>query len=223
MKTINLIRDLKKYDAHVLAYPEIGNTGLERGRFESDTGIVFYSEKERLAYTPVSFIVEFKGSKDKIRENRNALSRILEFAEITFDENVFYKGRFLAESVETRNFFQNVTYKGEAIAMLNTQRIDIPIGKTISFYNKGNLKTPCRVYLKGKASNINIKGFDDDINIKTLSNKLIIDAERGIYNLEGNSIIDLVSFPYIEDKAEIRVSGSGDFTCYIEFEGRVLC
>ncbi|MSS77376.1 hypothetical protein HV819_02275 [Anaerococcus sp. AGMB00486] len=222
MKSINLIRDLKIYNAHVLAYPEIGNTEIERDTFESDTGLIFYSEK-RLAFTPVSFVIEFKGGKDEIRKNRNKLSKELELAKVTFNDEVYYKGRFLAESVDTRYYFQNVTYKGKAIAMLNVQEIVVPINKTIKIYNNGNLPTPCRLCLNGSGDNINIKGFDDDINIKKLLNEIIIDSERGVYSLEGNSFIDIKSFPYIEDKVEILVSGSGDFICVIEFEGRVLC
>lgn len=222
MKTINLVKDLKMYNAHVLAYPEIGNTEIERDVFQSDTGLIFYSDR-RLAFTPVSFVVEFKGSKDEIRRNRNNLSSELELAKVTFDDEVFYEGRFLADSIETRYFFQNVTYKGTSIAMLDTQRIDVPINKTIKIYNNGNLITPCRITLKGNGDNIVIKGFDSDISIKKLENEAIVDSERGVYSLSNNSSIDFISFPYIKDKLDILVSGTGSFNCKIEFEGRVLC
>lgn len=216
---INLIKDLRQYDAHVLAYPDIGNTEIDRDEFISDTGLIFYS-KERLAFTPVSFSIEFKGSKEKIRENRNKVSKLLDIATITFDNEVFYKGRFLAESVETRYWYQVVTFKGKAIAMLNTQRIEIPINKKVTIYNNGNLPTPCRIIFKGNGSNISLKGFEDPININSLNGELIIDAEKGINKL-GN--IEFVSLPYIDNILELNLTGSGDFKCFVEFEGRVLC
>lgn len=216
---IDLIEDLRKYDAHVLAYPDIGNTDIARDEFISDTGLIFYS-KERVAFTPVSFSIEFKGSKEKIRENRNEVSKLLELVTITFDNKVFYKGRFLAESVETRYWYQVVTFKGKAIAMLNTQRIELPTNKKVTIYNNGNLLTPCRIIFEGEGSNIILKGFQDPISIKSFDNKLIIDAERGVTKIKE---IDFLSLPYIDNSLELYLTGSGNFKCFIEFEGRVLC
>lgn len=219
IETINLIKDLKIYNAHVLAYPEIGNTDVIRDEFISDTGLIFYSKK-RSALTPISFSVEFKGDKREIRKNRNELSKKLELCAITFDNEVFYRGRFLSKDVETRYFYQNVTYEGQAIAMLNTQYNEISIGKKITIYNNGNLPTPCRIIFKGNGSNISLKGFEDPININSLNGELIIDAEKGVNKL-GN--IEFVSLPYIDNFLELNLTGSGDFKCFIKFEGRVLC
>lgn len=220
IETINLIKDLKIYNAHVLAYPEIGNTEVIRDEFISDTGLIFYSQK-RSALTPISFSIEFKGDKREIRKNRNELSKKLELCVITFDNEVFYRGRFLSkDDVDTRYFYQNVTYKGQAVAMLNTQTNEIPIGKKTTIYNNGNLPTPCRIIFKGNGSNISLKGFEDPINIDSLNGELIIDAEKGINKL-GN--IEFVSLPYIDSVLELNLTGSGDFKCFVEFEGRVLC
>lgn len=219
IETINLIKDLKIYNAHVLAYPEIGNTEVIRDEFISDTGLIFYSKK-RSALTPISFSIEFKGDKKEIRKNRNELSKKLELCAITFDNEVFYRGRFLSKDVDTRYFYQNVTYEGQAVAMLNTQTNEIPIGKKTTIYNNGNLPTPCRIIFKGNGSNISLKGFEDPINIDSLNGELIIDAEKGINKL-GN--IEFVSLPYIDSVLELNLTGSGDFKCFVEFEGRVLC
>lgn len=219
IETINLIKDLKIYNAHVLAYPEIGNTEVIRDEFISDTGLIFYSKK-RSALTPISFSIEFKGDKKEIRKNRNELSKKLELCAITFDNEVFYRGRFLSKDVDTRYFYQNVSYEGQAVAMLNTQTNEIPIGKKLTIYNKGNLPTPCRIIFKGSGSNIILKGFEDPININSLNGELIIDAEKGINKL-GN--IEFVSLPYIDNVLELNLTGSGDFKCFVEFEGRVLC
>lgn len=219
IETINLIKDLKIYNAHVLAYPEIGNTEVIRDEFISDTGLIFYSKK-RSALTPISFSIEFKGDKKEIRKNRNELSKKLELCAITFDNEVFYRGRFLSKDVDTRYFYQNVTYEGQAVAMLNTQTNEIPIGKKTTIYNNGNLPTPCRIIFKGNGSNISLKGFEDPINIDSLNGELIIDAEKGINKL-GN--IEFVSLPYIYSVLELNLTGSGDFKCFVEFEGRVLC
>ncbi|KWZ96480.1 hypothetical protein HMPREF3224_00883 [Anaerococcus hydrogenalis] len=219
IETINLIKDLKIYNAHVLAYPEIGNTDVIRDEFISDTGLIFYSKK-RSALTPISFSVEFKGDKREIRKNRNELSKKLELCAITFDNEVFYRGRFLSKDVETRYFYQNVTYEGQAIAMLNTQYNEISIGKKITIYNNGNLPTPCRIIFKGNGNNISLKGFEDPVNINNLNGELIIDAEKGINKL-GN--IEFVSLPYIDNVLELNLIGSGDFKCFVEFEGRVIC
>lgn len=219
IETINLIKDLKIYNAHVLAYPEIGNTEVIRDEFISDTGLIFYSKK-RSALTPISFSIEFKGDKKEIRKNRNELSKKLELCVITFDNEVFYRGRFLSKDVDTRYFYQNVTYEGKATAILNTQYNEIPLGKQVTIYNNGNLPTPCRVIFKGKGSNISLKGFEDPININNLNGELIIDAEKGINKL-GN--IEFVSLPYIDNVLELNLTGSGDFKCFVEFEGGVLC
>lgn len=219
IETINLIKDLKIYNAHVLAYPEIGNTEVIRDEFISDTGLIFYSKK-RSALTPISFSIEFKGDKKEIRKNRNDLSKKLELRAITFDDEVFYRGRFLSKDVDTRYFYQNVSYEGKAIAMLNTQYNEIPIGKKTTIYNNGNLPTPCRIIFKGNGSNISLKGFEDPINIDSLNGELIIDAEKGI-NKPGN--IEFVSLPYIDSVLELNLTGSGEFKCFVEFEGRVLC
>lgn len=219
IETINLIKDLKVYNAHVLAYPDIGNTEVIRDEFISDTGLIFYSKK-RSALTPISFSIEFKGDKKEIRKNRNDLSKKLELCAITFDDEVFYRGRFLSKDVDTRYFYQNVSYEGKAIAMLNTQYNEISIGKKTTIYNNGNLPTPCRIIFKGNGSNISLKGFEDPININSLNGELIIDAEKGINKL-GN--IEFVSLPYIDNFLELNLTGSGNFKCFVEFEGRVLC
>lgn len=219
IETINLIKDLKIYNAHVLAYPEIGNTEVIRDEFISDTGLIFYSKK-RSALTPISFSIEFKGNKREVRKNRNELSKKLELCVITFDNEVFYRGRFLYKDVDTRYFYQSVTYEGQAIAMLNTQTNEIPIGKKTTIYNNGNLPTPCRIIFKGNGNNISLKGFEDPININSLNGELIIDTEKGINKL-GN--IEFVSLPYIDNSLELNLTGSGEFKCFVEFEGRVLC
>lgn len=219
IETINLIKGLKIYNAHVLAYPEIGNTEVIRDEFISDTGLIFYSKK-RSALTPISFSIEFKGDKKEIRKNRNELSKKLELCAITFDDEVFYRGRFLSKDVDTRYFYQNVSYEGKAIAMLNTQYNEIPIGKKTTIYNNGNLPTPCRIIFKGSGNNISLKGFEDPININSLNGELIIDAEKGVNKL-GN--IEFISLPYIDNVLESNLTGSGDFKFFVEFEGRVLC
>lgn len=219
IETINLIKDLKIYNANVLAYPEIGNTEVIRDEFISDTGLIFYSKK-RSALTPISFSIEFKGDKKEIRKNRNELSKKLELSTITFDNEVFYRGRFLSKDVDTRYFYKNVSYEGQAVAMLSTQFNEISIGKKTIIYNNGNLPTPCRIIFKGNGNNISLKGFEDPININSLNGELIIDAEKGINKL-GN--IEFVSLPYIDNFLELNLTGSGNFKCFVEFEGRVLC
>ncbi|WP_311538313.1 hypothetical protein [uncultured Anaerococcus sp.] len=221
-KSINLVKDLKFYDAHLLAYPDIGNTIIERDEFKADTGITFYS-KERLAYAPVSFSIEFKGSKSTIRKNRNKVSKLLDMATITFDEEVFYKGRFLGESGETRYWYQVVTYKGNAIAMLDTQRIEIPIGKQVTIYNNGNLLTPCRFYFEGSSKNVKIKGFDDLIDLYNVDDTTRIDAEEGLYQANIEYQYYTFSFPYLDDKVDLLVEADGNIKCFMEFEGRVIC
>lgn len=223
MIAFNLIKDLRPYQAHVLAYPEIGNTEAIRDEFKTDSGLVFYSKK-RTAFAPVSFTIEFKGTKEEIRKNRNKVSNILEYAKITFDNEVFYRGRFLEESVETRYFFQNVTFKGQAIAMLNTQVNEIPIGETVRIYNHGNLPTPCRLRFKGVTPyKVTIKGFDDDISIHGVDENTVIDSEKGLYKADGIDQFEITSFPYITDYVDILVEGKEGFRCFLEFEGRVLC
>ena len=66
----------------------------------------------------------------------------------------------------------------------------------------------------------NQQGFEDPININRLNGKLIIDAEKGINKL-GN--IEFVSLPYIDNFLELNLTGSGNFKCFVEFEGRILC
>lgn len=223
MIAFNLIKDLRPYQAHVLAYPEIGNTEVIRDEFKTDSGLVFYSKK-RTAFAPVPFTIEFKGTKEEIRKNRNKVSNILEYATITFDNEVFYRGRFLEESVETRYFFQNVTFKGQAIAMLNTQVNEIPIGETVRIYNNGNLPTPCRLRFEGETPyKVIIKGFDDDISIHGVDENTVIDSEKGLYKTDGIDQFELTSFPYITDYVDILVEGKEGFKCFLEFEGRVLC
>lgn len=223
MIAFNLIKDLRPYQAHVLAYPEIGNTEVVRDEFKTDSGLVFYSKK-RTAFAPVSFTIEFKGTKEEIRKNRNKVSSILEYSKITFDNEIFYQGRFLAESVETRYFYKNVTFKGQAIAMLNTQVNEIPIGETVRIYNNGNLPTPCRIRLEGKTPyEVRIKGFDDDISIHGVDENTVIDSEKGLYKTDGIDQFELTSFPYITDYVDILVEGKEGFRCFLEFEGRVLC
>lgn len=219
---INLIKDLRRYDARILAYPDIGNTEIDRDEFISDTGLIFYS-KERLAFTPVSFSMEFKGSKEKIRENRNKVSKLLDIATITFDNEVFYKGRFLAENVETRYWYQVVKFKGKAIAMLNTQRIELPLNKKVTIYNNGNLPTPCRFYFEGESQKVTIKGFDDDIELLNVDKTTRVDAEEGLYQATIEYQYYTFSFPYIDDYVELLVESDGDIRCFMEFEGRVIC
>lgn len=222
IKTINLVKDLGYYGARLLAYPDIGNTKIERDTFVSDTGITFYGN-ERPSFTPLNFSIEFKGEKETIRENRNKLSRILEKARITFDDEIFYKGRFLGEKIDTRYFFEVVEFSGQAIASLDTQSTLIPINETISIYNRGNLLTPCRIILEGKGENIKITGFESDIKINKFNDKLVIDSERGFYKLGAGINIDMLEFPYIKEELNIKLSGQGDFICKLEFEGRVIC
>ena len=223
MIAFNLIKDLRPYNARVLAYPEIGNIEVVRDEFKTDSGLVFYSKK-RTAFAPVSFTIEFKGTKDEIRKNRNKVSNILEYAKITFDNEVFYRGRFLEEGIETRYFYQNISYKGKAIAMLNTQINEIPIGETVRIYNNGNLPTPCRLRFKGKTPyKVTIKGFDDDISIHGVDENTVIDSEKGLYKTDGIDQFELTSFPYITDYVDILVEGKEGFRCFLEFEGRVLC
>lgn len=223
MIAFNLIKDLRPYNARVLAYPEIGNTEVVRDEFKTDSGLVFYSKK-RTAFAPVSFTIEFKGTKEEIRKNRNKVSSILEYSKITFDNEIFYQGRFLAESVETRYFYKNVTFKGQAIAMLNTQVNEIPIGETVRIYNNGNLPTPCRIRLEGKTPyEVRIKGFDDDISVHGLDGEAIIDSEKGLHIANMEDQFNIISFPYITDYVDILVEGKEGFRCFLEFEGRVLC
>lgn len=222
METINLVKDLEFYDAHLLAYPEIGNTQIERDEFKADTGITFYS-KERLAYAPVSFAIEFRGNKETIRDNRNKVSKLLDMAKITFDNDVFYKGRFLADSVETKYWYEIVTYKGNAIAMLDTQRIEIPIGEKVTVYNSGNLLTPCRFYFEGYARHLTIKGFEDIIELENVDETTRIDAEEGLYQATIEYQYYTFSFPYIYDYVDLLVEADGDVKCFMEFEGRVIC
>lgn len=222
IKTINLVKDLGYYGAHLLAYPDIGNTKIERDTFVSDTGITFYGN-ERPSFTPLNFSIEFKGEKETIRENRNKLSRILEKARITFDDEIFYKGRFLGEKIDTKHFFEVVEFSGQAIASLDTQSTLIPINETVTIYNRGNLLTPCRIILEGKGENIKITGFESDIKINKFTDTLVIDSERGLNKLGAGTNIDMFEFPYIKEDLKIKLTGQGDFTCKLEFEGRVIC
>lgn len=213
---------LQEYDAHVLAYPHISNTELIRDEFISDTGNVFYSDLKARP-SQIEFQIEFKGDKCTIRENRARVSKLLDIATITFDDEVFYKGRFLEAGIETRYFYQVVTYKGSATAFLYTQSYEVKRNEVKEIFNNGDLKTPVRIVLKGNGSNIKITGFESTINIKELNDELVIDAEKGISDSRGVNNVKLYAFPYIKDKAEIRLYGTGSFRCFIEFEGRVIC
>lgn len=213
---------LEEYDAHVLAYPHISNTELIRDDFISDTGNVFYSEIKTRP-SQLEFQIEFKGDKFQIRENKSRVSQMLEMATITFDDEIFYKGRFLEADIETRYFYQVVTYKGSATAFLYTQKYEIKRNEVKEVFNNGDLRTPVRIILKGDGSNIKITGFESTIDIKELKEELVIDAEKGISDSRGVNNVKLYAFPYIEDKAEIRLYGTGSFRCFIEFEGRVIC
>lgn len=164
-----------------------------------------------------------EGEKETIRENRNQLSRILEYARITFDDEIFYKGRFLGEKIDSKYFFEVVEFSGQAIASLDTQSTLIPINETVTIYNRGNLLTPCRIILEGKGDNIKITGFESDILINKFQDKLIIDSEIGFYKLDDNTNIEIYEFPYIKDELNIKLTGQGDFTCKLEFEGRIIC
>ena len=167
--------------------------------------------------------IEFKGSKETIRENRNKVSKLLDMAKITFDNDVFYKGRFLADSVETKYWYEIVTYKGNAIAMLDTQRIEIPIGEKVTIYNNGNLLTPCRFYFEGHASELTIKGFEDIIELENVDETTRIDAEEYLYQATIEYQYYTFSFPYIDDHVDLLVEADGDVKCFMEFEGRVIC
>lgn len=213
---------LEDYNAHVLAYPQVSNTELIRDEFISDSGNVFYSELKTKP-NEIEFQIEFKGTKCEIRENRANVSKLLDIATITFDEEVFYKGRFIEAGVETRYFYEVVTYKGSAIAFLYTQSYEVKRNEIATIYNNGDLKTPVRIVLKGQGSDITITGFESTIKIKDLKEELIIDAEKGISDKRGVNNVDLFAFPYLEDVAQVRLYGTGAFKCFIEFEGRVIC
>lgn len=213
---------LLEYDAHVLAYPVISNTELIRDEFISDTGNIYYS-KLKAGTSEVEFQIEFKGTPDIIRENRAKVSKLLEMATITFDGDVFYKGRFTETSVEKMYYFEIVTFSGSAIALLRTQYFEVKPGKVTKMHNNGNLRSPVRIILQGIGSNIKITGFDSDIEVKNLKDEIIIDSEKGISDQRGINNVTLYAFPYIEDTAEISISGNGEFKCFIEFEGRVIC
>ncbi|WP_299034096.1 hypothetical protein [uncultured Anaerococcus sp.] len=219
---IELKQILKRYNAHLLAYPEIHNAEMKRNEFISGNGNVFYSDL-KTGLTPISFTIEYKGNKECIRKHRNELSKILELNSISFDGRVFYEGRFLEKSVETMYFFEKVEYEGKAIAKLYTQSYDLALNENNFIENLGNFKTPVRLILKGNGSNILIKGFNSDIKINNLNGNLTIDAEKGISDSQGLNNIDLIEFPYINDVLNISITGQGDFTCRLEFEGRIIC
>ena len=213
---------LKEYNAHVLAYPSIGNTPMMRDEFISDGGNIYYSDL-KTGLNEIEFTIEFKGSDYEIKENRWQVSKMLEYATITFDEEVFYKGRFIESGYEKRYYFETVTYTGTAIAHLYTQSYKVKRNEVTKVYNNGNLKTPARVILKGQGTDIKVTGFESTINIKSLEDEIIIDAEKGISDDKGVNNVSLFAFPYIDQYAEIRVYGTGSFKCYVEFEGRVIC
>ena len=219
---IELKKILKRYDAHLLAYPEIHNAEMKRDEFISSNGNVFYSEVKS-GFSPVSFTIEYKGKKECIRRNRSELSKILEHNAISFDGRIFYDGRFLEKNVKTMYFFEKVEYEGMAIAKLYTQSYDLNLNTNNFIENLGNFKSPVRLIFNGQGSNIKVEGFKDDILINTLDNSLIIDAEKGISNTNGLNNVTLMSFPFIEDTLNIKVTGQGNFTCKLEFEGRVIC
>ena len=213
---------LIEFDAHVLAYPVISNTELIRDEFISDAGNIYYS-KLQARPSEIEFQIEFKGTPDVIRKNRSEVSKMLELSMITFDRDVFYKGRFTETSVDKMYYFEVVTYSGMAIAMMRTQYFEVKRNEVTVMHNNGNLRSPVRIKLQGNGSKIKITGFDSDIEVKNLKDELIIDSEKGISDSKGVNNVTLYAFPYIEDTAEISISGTGNFKCFIEFEGRVIC
>lgn len=213
---------LEDYDAHILAYPSVSNTGLIRDEFISDAGNIYYSDLKTTA-NEISFEIEFKGSDAQIKENRRKVSKLLDMASITFDEEVYYKGRFVESGVDKRYFYEVVTYKGSSIVHLYTQRYEVKTNEITKIYNNGNLKTPIRIILNGQGSNIKISGFNSEIYIKNLNEEIIIDAEKGISDEKGINNVILFAFPYIEKSVDLLISGSGNFTTFVEFEGRVIC
>lgn len=219
---IELKNILNKYDANLLAYPELHNSAMTRDEFIAANGNVFYSDLKS-GLTPISFTIEYRGGKETIRKNRNQLSKILELNSISFDGRVFYQGRFLEKSVETMYFYQKVSYEGKAVAKLKTASYDLLLNNSVLIENQGNFKTPVRLIFEGQGNNIKIEGFKDEILINSLNNLLVIDSEKGISNADGLNNINLMSFPFIEDSLNIKVTGQGDFTCRLEFEGRVIC
>ena len=214
--------EIEPYNAYVLAYPNISNTILSRDEFVSDTGNVFYSELQAES-SEIEFSIEFKGTDDDIRRNRARVSAMLELATITFDEEVYYKGRFLEEGIEKRYYFETVTYKGNAIACLPTQEYEVKRNEATTLYNNGDLRTPVRVILEGQGSDIRITGFDSTIEVQDLKDRLVIDSENGLSDPRGLNNVKLFAFPYLNKTADIRVYGTGSFKCFIEFEGRVIC
>lgn len=94
---------LKEYNAHVLAYPMISNTDLVRDSFVSDTGNIYYTDLKTKA-NQLEFQIEFKGTDCEIRENRAKVSKLLELSTISFDEEIYYKGRFVESGIEKRYF-----------------------------------------------------------------------------------------------------------------------
>ena len=216
------LKHLDNYDINLLADPEIGNTEIERERFISDSGIVFYGER-KVGLSPISFSLEFRGDKDEIRRNKNMIADRLELEEITFDDDIYYKGRFLGKTSKVMYKFEVVDYEGEAYAMKAKTVVKLTKDIPTRLVNDGNLKTPVKISLKGTGSNITITGFDSDITVKSLSGELEIDAQSGISDAKGINNVKLYSFPFIEDERLVKVSGSGTFSCEIEFRGRVIC
>lgn len=213
---------LEGYKANLLAFPDISNAEIIRDEFISSNGNVFYGNK-KVRFAPISFTIEFKGTDKEIRKNRNKLSKLLELNTISFDGEVFYKGRFLEKGVKKYYYHQVVDYDGKAIPILKTQSYDITLNENNIIENNGDYTTPVRIILNGNASDISITGFDDIIQIKSLNGEMVIDSERGIKG--GNRLKDITisKMPTIEDEAIIKVTGNGNFTCRIEFEGRVIC
>lgn len=214
--------EVQPYNAYVLAYPNISNTILNRDEFISDTGNIFYSDLKSAA-SEVEFSIEFKGTDDDIRHNKAKVSKMLELATITFDEEVYYKGRFLEADIDKRYYFTVVTYKGSAVACLPTQKFEVKRNEVTNLYNNGDLRTPVKIILEGQGKDIKITGFDSTIEVKELNNRLVIDSENGISDARGLKNVKLYAFPYINKDLDIRIYGIGSFKCFVEFEGRVIC
>lgn len=214
--------EISEYNAHVLAYPEISNTILTRDEFISDKGNIFYSDLKSEA-SDIEFSIEFKGLDDEIRYSRAKVSKMLELATITFDEEVYYKGRFTEAGVDKRYYFTVVTYRGSAIACLPTQRYEVKRNNVTELFNNGDLETPVRIILEGQGTDIKITGFESTIEVRELKDRIVIDSEKGLSDPRGFNNIKLFSFPYIQDSRDIRIYGTGSFKCFIEFEGRVIC
>lgn len=220
----NLKKDLKKYNAHLLAHPKITPAEIKRDEFITDSGQVIYSDPTP-SFTTVEFEIEFKGTPQGIRSNMSAVSAELECTTVTLETGVYYYGRYIAQSIKVLNGFGIVEFKGEVTAHVIAKSITLDNGIN-KVNNEGHLISPADLNVVNKSGGtITISGFykGDNIKLNKAGAELVLDS-NGVSTKNTNGI-EIYSIPkLVPGNNNIRVSGLGtNDIAKLTFKGLVLC